>query len=427
VLDLSALQELLADGEGRMGDRVVQWGLMTVDERDTRLQELFSSILTHAMEHPILKMTWVPGSLSGQLSGDLQFRLNHRRLVWDVLQNVRNYQELSELLRREAAWRWKAPKDLLFSLSDLPLNPQIAYALALIGTEPLSYESLSSIANLDAETSGRLIITLWALGGLQLVQGKLPVLNTGDQQNVEPPPVIRRRKGEIGEGAELAKPEPVKEEAKPAPAPEAAPEIEVMLSEEEGDSIELEDTNGGVPSLDSFIEETRSLEMPAVPPPHQTPTVKLPDEPSGPLSPDQQAAAMVKKAQSFVLQDRTSEAIRVLEQVIRLELSDARAFEAWMMLGKLRLTNPAWSTRAISALQTASRLKPKSAEPWALMGELYHRKGFKANAEGCFKKALELDPSVQLPADFGATEPAPKEEEEASQSLLDRIKSILKR
>ncbi|MDR3682653.1 MAG: hypothetical protein P4L11_02895, partial [Geothrix sp.] len=34
VLDMAALKELLSDGEGaRMGDRVVQWGLMTHQER----------------------------------------------------------------------------------------------------------------------------------------------------------------------------------------------------------------------------------------------------------------------------------------------------------------------------------------------------------------------------------------------------------
>ena len=39
VLDMASLKELLADGEGsRMGDRVVQGGLMTVAERDKRLQ-----------------------------------------------------------------------------------------------------------------------------------------------------------------------------------------------------------------------------------------------------------------------------------------------------------------------------------------------------------------------------------------------------
>ncbi len=34
------------------------------------------------------------------------------------------------------------------------------------------------------------------------------------------------------------------------------------------------------------------------------------------------------------------------------------------------------------------------------MGELYHRKGFPANAQGCFRRALELDPSVAVPSDY---------------------------
>ena len=43
VLDMASLKELLADGEGsRVGDRVVQWGLMTLEARDERLYELLA-------------------------------------------------------------------------------------------------------------------------------------------------------------------------------------------------------------------------------------------------------------------------------------------------------------------------------------------------------------------------------------------------
>ena len=96
VLDMAALKELLADGEGaRMGDRVVQWGLMTHQERDERLHELLGSVLLHAMEHTILKMTWIPGPLDDNLSGDLQFHLDHRRLVWDTFQQQRSTENWS--------------------------------------------------------------------------------------------------------------------------------------------------------------------------------------------------------------------------------------------------------------------------------------------------------------------------------------------
>jgi len=141
-------------------------------------------------------------------------------------------------------------------------------------------------------------------------------------------------------------------------------------------------------------------------------------------TPSARARKCLVKAKAMLLQDRTVEAIRLLEESVRLDPDSEQAYGAWLLLGKHRLTNPAWSTRAIEALQAASRLKPKAGEPWALMGELYHRKGFKANAKACFKKALELDPSVQVPADVNV-----KEEDEAPESkgLLDRFKSILGR
>ena len=123
-------------------------------------------------------------------------------------------------------------------------------------------------------------------------------------------------------------------------------------------------------------------------------------------SPSERARYHLVKAKSYLLQDRTSEAIRALEQAIKLDGESPGAFESWLLLGRLRISNPAWSTRAIEALQVASRLNARAAEPWALMGELYHRKGFKANAQGCFRRALELDPSVAVPAGWSQEAPA---------------------
>ena len=113
-----------------------------------------------------------------------------------------------------------------------------------------------------------------------------------------------------------------------------------------------------------------------------------------------------------------------LEQSLKLDPDSPKAFEAWLLLGKLRLGNPAWSTRAIEALQAASRLQSKSAEPWALMGELYLRKGFKANALGCFKKAIELDPSVPIPPELNLAENAGEIKEPAT--LIGRLGTGLK-
>jgi cytochrome c-type biogenesis protein CcmH/NrfG len=126
--------------------------------------------------------------------------------------------------------------------------------------------------------------------------------------------------------------------------------------------------------------------------------------------------------------DRTVEAVRTLEQVVQLDPDLDVSYDAWLLLGQLRLANPAWSTRAIDALQHASKVRPRAALPWATMGELYHRKGFEANAAACYRKALELDPSVPIPPDVDLdaveqAQPAPQ----PKKGLLGRLGSILGR
>lgn len=393
VLDMAALNELLADGEGaRVGDRVVQWGLMTVEERDARLHELLSSILLHALEHPILKLTWLPGPLGGNLSGDLQFRLDHRRLVWDVFQNAQIDRELIEMFRSEPDWRWQAPPDLLITLSDLPLNPQLAYAMTLMGTEPLACDTLSSLTGLEAPKAARLVAALWTLGGLSLVRGELPLL-----PRPEPPPAP-------------PEPEPVQIAVEDLAPPPPAPALEVEAMPYHGDPLELD-----VPPEPPLSAGVQAPPAPAEPA----------EEPAA-----DRARRLYIKAKSYLVQERTSEAIRALEQSIKLDGDSIESYDAWLLLGRLRLANPAWSTRAIEALQVASRLKPRAAEPWALMGELYHRKGFNANAQGCFRRALELDPSVAVPADW-AMEPehetAIREGKAGGAGFMGRLKSMLGR
>ena len=373
---MAALKELLADGEGaRMGDRVVQWGLMTHQERDERLHELLGSVLLHAMEHPILKLTWIPGPLDANLSGDLQFHLDHHRLVWDTFQNAKIDRELDEMFRSEPTWRWQAVPNLLEALSNLPLTPTLAYALSLLGTEPLGCDTIAALTGFPQAQAAQLVATLWALGGLNLVSGELPLL-----PKAEPPP------------PPPPAPVPVIEiELEPEPEPE--PVFEPILLVQE-DLIP--------PLASSFHEDAVELSYPE-PTPTALPPVPQEDEE---LSASERARYLLVKAKSYLLQDRTSEAIRSLEQAIKLDGDSPGSFESWLLLGRLRIGNPAWSTRAIEALQAASRLNARAAEPWALMGELYHRKGFKANAQGCFRRALELDPSVAVPAGWSQEAPA---------------------
>ena len=84
-------------------------------------------------------------------------------------------------------------------------------------------------------------------------------------------------------------------------------------------------------------------------------------------------------------------------------------------------------SRAIEALQVASRLNPRAAEPWALMGDLYHRKGFRANAQGCIRRALELDPSVAVPAGWSRSEPVEDPARVGQPGLMGRLRGIFGR
>ncbi|MFN7959470.1 MAG: tetratricopeptide repeat protein [Holophagaceae bacterium] len=394
VLDMASLKELLADGEGsRVGDRVVQWGLMTVEERDERLHELLGSVLLHAMEHPILKMTWIPGPLDANLSGDLQFRLDHRWLVWDTYQSAKIDRELVEMFRSEPDWRWKALPNLLDALSSLPLTPTLAYALSLLGTEPLGCDTIASLTGLPQEQAAKLVATLWALGGLDLVRGDLPLL----PKEEPPPPAVT-----------------------PAAVPEPVLELELEHDSEPEPILLIQEDL--IPPPAHFHSDSLELDLPE-PTPARLPSIPMEEaEPSAP----ERARRLLVKAKSYMMQDRTSEAIRSLEQAIKLDGDSPGAFESWMLLGRLRLSNPAWSTRAIEALQVASRLNPRAAEPWALMGELYHRKGFRANAQGCFRRALELDPSVAVPPGWSQADPV-LPSKEAQAGLMGRLKGMFGR
>lgn len=394
ILDYAALNELLANEERfRLGEKVIQWGLMTIEERDLHLSSLQEQVMIHALEHPIVHMEWKPGGVQQQLSDDLRFRVNHRHFVWSTFQEAHNEDDLCDLLFLEKEWRWEACADLLESMSDLPLTPQTAYALSFLGREPVGFETFLSLSNLPEGAAARLLVTLWALGVISLSQGSLP--------RVEPAP----------------EPVPVPDEAITPPAmsstflppntPTSLPPLEFEPRVEQGLGIELDDSAPAV-AFPAYAD------IPSIPLQEAEPVTE---------SPVLRAKKLYAKARTMLVQDRTAEAIRFLEQCVKLDPDSEQAYEPWLLLGKHRLVNPAWSTRAIEALQAASRLQPKAAEPWALMGEVYHRKGFKANAKACFKRALELDPSVAIPADVNPKEPDVDAPE--TTGLFGRFKAML--
>lgn len=467
ILDRNALQELLsAKDDLRFGDKVVHWGLVTVEERDRLLQRLLEQILLNALEHPLVNVIWEPGPIEEKLSSDLRFRLDHRALIWEAFQQIRDLTFLVELLYSEPDWRWESKDELLVALSDLSLTPEMAFALSMLGREPLGFEAFMSITGMEEDDAARLIVALWALGSLSLKEGKMPALppgqpgrtrgvdpavfSTGQMPIIDssppfppPPHAVPGRPAPVSlyppapAPATAAPPPlaniPLSWSSEPPPLPPQPPVFQKPLPPPPPAS-----TWGTLPERARGTEAAPPQVKPELPPPQaQEPEDEDPffDAPvhveghgtPGEGTPSDRARKLVKTAKIFLIQGHTGEAVRALEDAVKLDPESRGSFEAWLMLGKLRLTNPAWMNRAIEAFQMATRVNPLVGEPWALMGELYLKKGFKSNADSCYRRALEMDPSIPVPTGIDLSHnsnPSSPRPEGNGPGLMGRIKGL---
>lgn len=466
VLDLPSLKDLLADpSDSRLGEKVVQWGLLSAEQRNEHLAGLYDMILLNALEHLVVSYTWKEGASAVDLAGGVPMSLDHRRLVWQSLTNLNTAATIPAWISSRRGWKWQAPPGLLSGLGDLPIDPQQAYALSFLGAEPLDFDTLLGASSLDPVVGSRLVMALWAIGSLSLAEGELPSpapekpepppaqaapakpqqSATGKVPNLAAEPAPPASDGGAPKPAAVAPKAPAPAAAKPPPPPARTPgpeeaELHIEIVDEEGEAPRQGGVPGRTPSaqdaltLDAFLAPLDS--GPPKPVSSGGPTLQAlqeaagegPQAASGGDDPAAKLRRHVQLAKKLQIQERTGDAIQALEQGVRLAPDSPEAYPAWLLLGQLRLTNPAWSTRAVEALQNASRLNPKAAEPWAVMGEIYHRKGFKANARGCFKKAIELDPSVPIPPDFSMEDrPAETEEKPGGGGMLERLKGLIKR
>lgn len=431
ILDLPALNEILADSERRrLGDRVVQAGLMTRAERDEHLQYLQAQIMVHALEHPVIEMRWEPGPIGIRIDLDLQFKVDHHRFIWKTFQETRNLGDICDLLYAETSWKWEAPRELLAAVSDLPLNPKWAYALTFLGAEPIGFETFISLGNLEEEDAARLIVTLWALGSLTLSRGDIPMVARSPWKSRSAALPDRPAQTEGAPSPQLAArapkaptPNPVSPPISSASATNPPP---VPIPKVERSPAPTAVMPPSAPPQEEPFRDAAARLAQAAATPIPQPAALEPVESPEPLSDDasNRARRFYKKAAAYALQERMSEAIRLLEQSVQLDPDSEAAFDAWMLLGKLRLANPAWSSRAIDALQRASRLRASAGEPWALMGELYQRKGFQTNAVACYRRALELDPSIPVPD--GIAIPQGDEAAKDAPGILGRLGNSLK-
>ena len=409
VLDWDALQELLGDKSGtRFGDRLVKWGLLSEKERDDHLYILMRQILLNAMEHPILEMKWNDAPLGGLLDLDLYFPINYRLMVWETFQDLGTLSDVCDLFKSSPDWRWEAPPELLDSLKDLPLTPQMAYVLTFLGKDPLGFETLASLTGMEEEETARLIVTLWALSGLNLSKGEMPspAKHPKPSHPITPPmvPILPTKTPPMVPILPTSTPPRVPVLPKPpsAPVPKTAwvSDAPVQKSEpvpktqappaEKPFRIEFAtptDVQGL--SVDSEIELND--------------TDNAPEDGEEASSPEQEAIKLFKRAKYLLIQDRTSEAVRLLEESVRIDPGGSVAYDSWLLLGRLRMANPAWIVRAMDALHAANNLRPKAGEPFALMGDVYQRKGFKREAAQNYRKAIELNPLLPVPYDVDMT------------------------
>jgi tetratricopeptide (TPR) repeat protein len=157
------------------------------------------------------------------------------------------------------------------------------------------------------------------------------------------------------------------------------------------------------------------------------PTPIPPDPMQGAYSPRERARNLYSKARQLHYKGLTGEAIHTLELSVQLDPGSSDAYAVWLLLGQLRMSNPAWATRSINAFQAAARIRPRSTEPWLAMGQIYQRKGFPGNALTCIQKALDLDPGVALPPEVSLQKLESELPPEApTPTLFSRLKSMLK-
>lgn len=408
ILDADLLSQLLTrGGSQRLGVKVIQDGLMIPEERDYLILELQEMIMIHALEHPILRWAWHPRAKDDLLAYDLHFQLHHRHFIWRTFMESGDLKDLVAVLEAETDWTWESRGDLLEILRDLPLTPDIAYALTFLTTEPISFETFGFLCNLGQEAAARLIGTLWALGALALSGGEQPPVALPPAARAELPPVPPPALPSAA-----PRPEPAPPALAPKPSPAAAPP-----SPQASWPADLP------PSGPRPVRVNPGQAGPS--PARGKPELQLPWLVANASTNAEMALALHAEARHLVAQDRTLEAIQSLEQAVRLLPTGTEAYELWLLLGHLRMVNPAWSTRAITALQNASRIRPHLPAPWVFMGEIYHRKGFGPDAATCYLKALKLDPMVRVPPDVDLGVPASDPRKAAGKGMLGSLRTLL--
>jgi curved DNA-binding protein CbpA len=121
---------------------------------------------------------------------------------------------------------------------------------------------------------------------------------------------------------------------------------------------------------------------------------------------EKEADIKYRQGRTLCNQERYEEAIKVLEEAVRLKKNKAIYF---LVLGKAKSKVPPFHKKAEEDFQKAIMLEPSNPECYVGLGTYYKGEGLSDKAKKQFKKALEVDPVNQTALkELGLTEKSKK-------------------
>ena len=126
-----------------------------------------------------------------------------------------------------------------------------------------------------------------------------------------------------------------------------------------------------------------------------------PEPPPDPEEIAHQAEDAIRRAAKLHEKEQYWDAIQLLEPVVEKASGRLRAFGK-VLLARCYLKNPKWARKAEELLLGVTREDPKTADAWALLGQIYVGKGMQARALSMYRKALELRPEHEEAAQYVA-------------------------
>ena len=163
-------------------------------------------------------------------------------------------------------------------------------------------------------------------------------------------------------------------------------------------------------------ELRNQLQPPAPPPPPQVASLDVDGSPD-----DRAAIEVLRQAQRLLGEDKTWDAIQLLEGLLPRAEGHSR-FRAQVLLARAYARNPKWVKRAEEVLQRVVSEAPEHAQAYVVLGNIYRASQLASRALAMYRKALQLQPADQE-AQEGLAALSPESENGAGRRRLFRKSS----